>query len=158
MLRIRQIACATICLAAATAYGWAYDSYKDEMSGVTVKTAKAKSLNDVEFGFPYQGKQSGTLYLRNHPRHGKEVIFTIEKGQIVCQVSTCQINVKFGEGKPSTMQANRPADHSSTVLFIGGHDRFVSNLKKVKEVRIEVPFYREGVRVFTFDVSDLKWP
>jgi predicted nucleic acid-binding Zn ribbon protein len=137
---------------------WNYQESDEKMGRGKIKSAFVKSLNQVEFGFPYQGAQRATLQLRNHPKYGKDVILIIERGQFLCQIDVCNIAVRFGDGEPQTFRASEPTDHSTEVLFINDHDRFVANTKKVKKVYIEAQFFQEGTRVFEFDVSDLNWP
>jgi|SRR5687767_12830252 len=137
---------------------WRYEEQDDKMAGGKVKRAIATSLNEVNFGFPYQGKQRATLLLRVHPRYGKDVVLFMEKGQFLCRHDGCNVAVKFGDGKPQSFSASPPDDHSTTVLFIRGHDRFVAGAKKVTKVLIEAQFYQQGSHVFEFEVGGLKWP
>lgn len=134
---------------------WRYELKEDRMGG---KTAVTLSKNEINFGFPYQGNQRATLLLRAHPRHGRDVILSIQKGQFVCGVSGCNVTVRFGAGKPQRLSAGPPDDHSSTALFIQGHDQFVANMKAVEKLLIEAPFFQEGNRLFEFDVAALQWP
>lgn len=115
------------------------------------------SLNEVNFDFPYRGNQRGTLTLRIHPKYGKDVMLSIDKGQFLCGIDDCTVSVRFDEGKAQNFSAVGPSDHSTTTLFIRGYDRFVAATKKAKHVYIEAQFFQQGTRVFEFDVADLKW-
>lgn len=137
---------------------WNYEESQDAMGRGKIKHASVKSINQVQFDFPYKGAQRATLMLRAHPQHGKDIILTVERGQFLCSVSGCKVNVRFGAGKPVTYRAAESADHNTTILFIKGYDQFVTNTKKVDKIKIEAQFYQEGSRVFEFDVSGLKWP
>lgn len=137
---------------------WNYSESEDQMGRGKVKFARVQSSNQFNLEFPYQGPQRATLILRNSPKHGREVMFTIEKGQLLCRFDGCAVNVRFGEGKPQRFYATGTSDHSNDTLFLNGHDRFVANAKKVKVLRIEAEFYQAGNIVTEFDVSDLKWP
>ena len=136
---------------------WNYSESEDKMGRGKIKSATVSSLNKVEFGFPYQNPQRATLQLRKHPEYGNDVILSIEKGQFICGVSSCSVQVKFGEGKATKYSASEPADNSSTVLFISDFASFVANTKKSKKVYIEAQFYQEGNRVFEFETSNLNW-
>ena len=125
------------------------------MSQGGVNTAYVRSLNEVEFAFPYSGAQRARLDLRIHARLGSEVIVRIERGQFLCSSSGCRVSIRFGDAKPLTFRAVGPSDHSSTSLFIVPYQRFVANLSKVDKVFIETMFYEAGTRVFEFDVRDL---
>ena len=104
-----------------------------------------------------RGAQRAWLQLRSHPRYGKHVILSIERGQFLCGIDPCNVTVRFDQGTPQTYTALEPADHSTTVLFIRNYDRFLANLRKSRQVYLEAQFYQEGPRVFEFDVAGLKW-
>lgn len=136
---------------------WNYSESEDKMGRGKIKYAIVRSLNKVEFDFPYAGSQRATLHIRKHPEYGNDVMISVEKGQFMCGVSSCNVQVKFGEGKATKYSATEPADNSSTMLFIGDFASFIANLKKSKKVYIEAQFYQEGNRVFEFETSNLKW-
>lgn len=143
--------------AAALGLRWKYDEHDEKMGRGTVKLATVRSLNEVEFGFPYRGSQRATLQLRIHPRYGKDVTIEVEKGQFLCGFRNCQVSVRFDNGKAQNFSAVEPADHSTTMLFIRGYDRFLASARKAKKVYIETLFYQQGTRVFEFDISGLTW-
>lgn len=58
---------------------WDYYSFEDKMTGNKTYQASMKSINGLNFGFPYQGSQKATLTLRTHPRYGKDLILRIER-------------------------------------------------------------------------------
>lgn len=136
---------------------WRYEETSDDMSGKPVKNALLTSTNTFEFEFPYQGQQRAMIALRRHPRFGRDAMLQIDRGQFLCRVDGCAVRVRFDEGPPQTFSMVEPEDHSSTVLFFSNHDRFVSQLKKAKAVKIEANFFQEGGRVFLFNVAGLEW-
>lgn len=136
---------------------WSYEESSDQMGRGKIKTANINSVNEVNFGFPYQGAQRGWLQLRIHPKYGRDVIFGINRGQFLCRIDACNVNVRFDNGKAQSYSAGEPADHSTTVLFIRNYDRFLANARKAKTVYIEAQFYQEGTRVFEFAIEGLKW-
>lgn len=143
--------------AAALGLRWKYDEYPEKMGRGTVKLATVRSLNEVEFNFPYRGPQRATLQLRIHPRYGKDLTIEVERGQFLCGFRNCQVSVRFDNGTAQNFSAVEPADHSTTMLFIRGYDRFLASARKAKKVYIEALFFRQGTRVFEFDISGLKW-
>jgi hypothetical protein len=136
---------------------WRYDEFSEKMGRGTVKIAIVRSLNEVQFGFPYSGAQRGMLQLRIHPKYGKDVMLSVERGQFLCGIYDCQIAVRFDNGKAQNFTAVPPSDHSTTMLFIKGYDRFLASARKAKKVYIEAEFYQQGTRVFEFEISGLKW-
>lgn len=136
---------------------WQYNTEQDEMGRGTIKTASLISENQVEFSFPYSGAQNAILILRSHPKYGKDVMLSIDKGQFLCGIDECNISVKFGDSKAEVFSAGEPSDNRTTTLFIRGFDRFLSKAKKSKTIKIEAQFYQEGNRVFEFNSEGLNW-
>lgn len=133
---------------------WRYDVTEEQMTGGKRRTASVESNNTVEFGFPYNGMQNGHLTLRTDSQHGKDILFRIEKGQILCTSYTgCSVQVRFDDGKSVTYSASGAADHSSTVIFLDNYNRFLTSMRKAKRVRVAVNIYQQGSPVFEFDVG-----
>ncbi|QNA90445.1 hypothetical protein G4G28_21625 [Massilia sp. Dwa41.01b] len=133
---------------------WDYSVSEDKMTGGMTKFASVSSSNTVNFGFPYSGAQHGSLTLRTDPRHGKDVLFQISRGQILCpSYEGCSVQVRFDDEKPVTYHATGPADHSSETVFIQNYAGFLNKLKKAQRVRLSLNIYQQGSPVFEFDVS-----
>jgi hypothetical protein len=122
-----------------------------------IRYARVDSLNDLNFGFPYQGAQHATLTLRIHPRFGKSAMLSIERGQFLCGIEDCSITVRFDAGKPQRFSVGEPSDHSSTVLFITSYDGFLASVRKSKKIYVAAEFYQQGSPVMEFDTSKLNW-
>lgn len=137
---------------------WNYQKSEEKMGRGTIKNAYVKSMNKLNFDFPYQGLQSATLQLRKHPKYGKDVIVSIDKGQFLCNsYRGCKVSVRFDNGKPIRYNAVEPSDHSSTYIFIRNYNSFVTKAKKSKKIYIEAEFYREGNQVMEFNSEGLKF-
>lgn len=133
---------------------WVYDAREDKMTGGTTRLAYVLSTNTVSFGSPYSGPQHGRLHLRTDPKYGRDVVFSIERGQLLCRsYEDCVVLVRFDEGKPEQFSAVGPADNSSDTVFIRNYDRFLGKLRKAKVVRLSINIYQEGAPIFEFDVS-----
>lgn len=134
---------------------WAYSQDPDPMGKGATYYARVSSTNTVEFDFPYAGTQRGNLFLRTHPRYGKDVIFQIERGQILCRsYQSCNVLIRFDNEEPSTFSAIGPSDGSSETILIRNYSRFTEKMFKAKQVRLAVNIYKQGAPVFEFDVSD----
>lgn len=120
-----------------------------------MKTATVFSNNTIELDFPYNGGTTGSIVVRNHPRSGEEVIFSINKGQIIC--NNCTLTIRFDNGKPFKVKTNQPADYSSTLLFLLGHKRLVDEINTSKKMMVEVVLYQSGSFVFEFDIGKIKF-
>lgn len=134
---------------------WQYSHQEDPMAKGVTYNAIVQSTNVVEFEFPYSDPQHASLALRNHPRHGKDVLFSIERGQILCRsYDECTILVRFDDNKAQSFSAVGASDNSTETIFIRNYDRFVQGMLKAKKIRISVEIYQQGSPVFEFDVSD----
>jgi hypothetical protein len=124
------------------------------MTSKETRTARIVSENTVNFDFPYEGAQQGTLTLRTHPTYGRDVMLSIQEGQFLCRsYEDCTIRVRFDEAQPERWRAIGPSDNSTTVLFLRNESRFVQKLRSAKIVRIQVPVYQEGEPMFEFEVG-----
>lgn len=133
---------------------WSYYQSDDSMGKGVISQAYVSSSNSVNFDFPYAGAQHATLRLINNPRHGKDVMFSIEKGQILCHsYEDCTVLVRFDDEKATKYSAVGPADNSTETIFIRNYGRFVEKMLKAKQVRISTNIYQQGAPVFEFDVS-----
>jgi hypothetical protein len=135
---------------------WEYFEREDNMGRGTEKSAQVVSTNAVSFGFPYAGEQHAALFLRKSPKYGKDAILQIEHGQFSSSFVQNFVTVRFDKGELQKFVVGDSADGSSNVLFIRHYDRFVNQLRKAKTVKIEASFYREGSKVFEFDVRGLR--
>lgn len=137
-----------------TGQQWRYEISEEKMSGGTRRLASVESTNSVQFDFPYNGSQNGHLTLRLDPKYGKDIIFGIEKGQILCpSYDGCTVQVRFDDEKPTNFSAAGAADHSTTVVFLHDYNRFLTKMKKAKRVRLSINIYQQGSPVFEFDVQ-----
>ncbi|MBP6216293.1 MAG: zinc ribbon domain-containing protein [Luteimonas sp.] len=136
---------------------WRYQRNEDPMTGQVTTGATVQSTNKHNFGSPYSGPQNATLALRRHPRHGNDVMISIERGQLLCRsYGDCPVRIRFDDESPMTLTGNPPADHSSEIVFIPRYNTIVAKLAKAKRVRIEANIYQEGAPVWEFDVEGFK--
>lgn len=142
-----------------TGVPWNYDVSTDKMSGKKTRTASVRSINSLHLDFPYSGENHGHLVIRQHPQYGVDVILTVDKGQILCEVYTCKLRIRFDDGSAQNFTMAPSADHSSTVVFAKHPSWAIKHLSKAKNVLVQVPMYQEGNQVLTFRVtSPLSWP
>lgn len=152
--RVRAAAAVAAAEAQRLADKWSYRVNEDPMTSRKSRFASIESENTVDFDFPYQGSQRGTLTLRDHPTYGRDVIFSIERGQLLCpSYDDCQVRVRFDEGSSERWNAVGPSDNSSTSIFIRNQARFVQKLRAAKVVRLQVRIYQQGEPMFEFQVG-----
>lgn len=151
MLRVCVAFLSMMVSVCASAGQWRYQDDVDKMTGKAVSYAQLVSDNSLALGFPYAGRNHGTITVRKHPAHGLDVLIEVEKGQILCRASQgCSIAVRFGDGKPQQFSVLEPADHSSDTVFIQNVPRFLQAARQHKKILIALPMFREGDQVFEF--------
>ena len=136
---------------------WTYSRHKDAMTSGESVQAVVRSSNTHDLGFPYAGPQRATLVVRRHPKHGNDIIFSIERGQLLCSTyGDCPVRLRFDENPARTLKGNEPADHSTETIFVPGYRDFVSRLTRSKKLLVEANIYQQGAPVWEFDVEGFK--
>jgi hypothetical protein len=122
---------------------------KEKMSWI-----ETRSLNSLNLKFPYNGINRGELTIRKSK--GKtELIFTINKGQILCDLYTCKGRIKFDSSPSILFTGDKPSNGTSNMIFISNSSDFIQRIKKSKSVSIEVELYQEGNQILDFNVENL---
>ena len=138
---------------------WHYSEYTDEMGRGKIYLTSIVSSNTISLDSPYEGAQHGTLSVREHPQHGKDIYISIEKGQLLDSDYHSKVLIRFDDDRPQSFSSVRPADLSSDTLFLrgGAFPVFLNRLKTAKTLKIEVPVYQAGNQILEFDVEGFKW-
>lgn len=137
---------------------WDYATAKDDMSGKDISYAKANSLNKENLHWPYGPGIGATLTLRKHPRNGKDVYLSLDKGQILCRsYETCTIMIRFDDRPAINYSAIGPSDGSTDMVFIQNYSKFFAELKRSNNIIVELPLYQDGNRSWQFNVNGLTW-
>lgn len=139
---------------------WEEKSEKDPMSDKMSYFATIESDNEEQFQFPYDGGSRLIICVRKSPKFGEDVILKITKGQLLSSEfqTNNQLNVRFDDNPAKKYRTVDPADLSPDQLFLKNAKDFIANAKKAKTIRIEVPVYQEGMRLFTYRLDEpLKW-
>lgn len=138
---------------------WFYDKNIEPISGKELRYASIVSDNANDLHRPYGPNITGTLMLRKHPRHGKDVIVSLTEGQILCRsYDPCSIMIRFDSRPAIRFTAAGPSDGSSESVFIRGYDKLLAEIKKSKLMTVELPMYQDGNQIWTFNVAGLDWP
>jgi RNA polymerase subunit RPABC4/transcription elongation factor Spt4 len=138
---------------------WVYKKNKDEMRGIESRFATNVSTNQVEFDFPYNGGSNLTLTVRETGNE-KDILIGISKGQFICGINDCEFAFKFDDGAVESITMTRPENYASDIMFVSydkTEDKIIEKLKTSKKLIIEAPFYQEGRKQFTFNVSGFEW-
>jgi hypothetical protein len=134
---------------------WTYARNSDPMGSGTYYVAYVTSLNTIELGYPYGGPQRATLTLLMAPDGSGDVIFEIERGQLLCEsYEECLVSVRFDDGQREYFSALGPSDGSTTRIYISNYRKFYGKLNRAKRVRLAAGIYQGGAPAFEFDISD----
>ncbi len=147
-------------LAKANIKTWEESSEKDEMTDAMTYWASIKSDNTENFNFPYEGGSRLIIWVRKSSKYGNDVYIKITKGQLLSNKynGTNYVSVRFDDAPAKKYSTVEPSDLSSDQLFLNNAKDFIANAKKAKTIKIEVPVYQEGNRVFIYRLDEpLKW-
>nr|DAL47373.1 MAG TPA_asm: hypothetical protein [Caudoviricetes sp.] len=133
---------------------WDYDTRTDEMTDKKIHWASCKSKNTEYLEFPYEGGTKLTLTIRN--MKGKnEIYVTVNKGQL--QTYDKYVSIRLDNGKAKNYSLIGSGDGDSKFAFIYAGNSLISQIKKASVIKIQLPFYGNGRRTFTFEPGILEW-
>lgn len=138
---------------------WKYDTSKDEMRNTTTKYASNISQNVVSFDFPYNGGSQLSIVLRK-TGNDTDIMLMISKGQFLCSIRECEAAFKFDSGNIQSITMAESSSHDSDLLFVAydkTKQKLINQMKSSQKLTIELPFYQEGNRQFTFNLDGLEW-
>ncbi|MBX3595638.1 hypothetical protein [Sphingomonas sp.] len=136
---------------------WQYSEDKDEMRGDVARFASIKSENEIDLSFPY-GEVYGAITVRHRKQDGLNVMFSVDKGQILCHNFTASyISVKFDDRPIQKFSCTGTSDGSSETAFITNAQRFLGQLRGARKTIIEAEFYQQGRQQFIFETAGLNW-
>lgn len=139
---------------------WDFSIQKDEMLDSKNIWATIKSDNYISQDFPYEGYTYASITVRYMKKYGYDVIISISKGQINGRSysGTDYITARFDDGTAKKYYFNEAADGSSEMVFLRNQSDFIKRCKQAKDIKIDIPIYKGGRPVFTFNVDEpLVW-
>jgi hypothetical protein len=134
---------------------WKFESQLVGIDKEKMLFLTTRSINSLNLNFPYNGKNYGEITLRNSKQYEIEILFSIDKGQILCDVYVCRGKIKFDSSPSIKFIGEKSSDRSSNVLFIRKDEQLIELLKSSKKVLIEIPLYRDGNQILEFNVEGL---
>lgn len=135
---------------------WVYKEAYDKMRGEKTHIAALSSTNTVNLKYPYEGKTSLTLEVRNSSK-SKNIIISTNKGIIFCLID-CRTLVKFDNGNIHKLDFEPFGHNFDAISLPTSQNRwFFDKLKSSSKIYIELPYYENGVRQFEFDSGNLIW-
>lgn len=132
---------------------WTYEADSSDISGDPSYYAAVQSSNTFMLDFPYEGAQHGTLMLRKHARHGKDVLVSIREGQILCSTYDCGVTVRIDDEKPFKVVGTEPANNDSTTIFLPIYTRLMKRMPGAKRLRVELRLYQAPPQTLDFNIE-----
>jgi len=136
---------------------WEIKKVDDPMTDKVSEFAAVVSMNGHDFDFPFNdGKKHAVLAAHRNPGKPERVAIAIMGGMIGCESRTrCKIRCRFDDDSPVTVVVSMPrsGDWQYAQLLEPFDEMFIILARKAKRVRIELPIYKNGSRVFEFDVA-----
>lgn len=140
---------------------WDIRTERDEMTDSKNIWATVLSDNYIRQDFPYEGLTYAKITVRYMKKYGYDVLINITNGQIHGSKYSNEnyIIARFDEGSPKKYWFDEAADLSSDVVFVRSKTEFIKKCKEAKKIKIEIPIYKGGRPVFSFEVDEsLVWP
>lgn len=136
---------------------WNYEEETNPIDDSKTFAASVVANETMQFKFPYEGKTTMTLFVRNM-RNENDAILMISQGQFMQDVmGNHSILVRFDKNKAENYGYVMPSDGSSTSIFLKDAAKFIEKLKKSEKMTVQCDFFNEGNRTLTFDVKGLEW-
>lgn len=137
---------------------WKYFEETDQLTGQKSLIGKLKSKNRVDLSPPYNGGSMLTISVSRHPR---EVIFRIDRGQIIYNIETAlngprfvtTANCRLDDGRVFTLKGIRPKSHSTTEFALENPAAFTMGIRKKSSLKVEILLHQDGLKVFQFHPS-----
>ncbi|KOR02491.1 hypothetical protein ABW48_05985 [Pluralibacter gergoviae] len=85
---------------------------------------------------------------------GNELVLSIEKGQIVCDVSACDVLLRRNEEKPFRVTMEHPKDNSQNVLIGRLSAKEFGDLKSADKITTEITIFQNGESILEFDTKN----
>lgn len=138
--------------------GWSYESEESAMGDGATRTACVTSENEVRLQWPYENVKAD-LCLRNSKQFGRDAFVALHgDGQILCRsYETCELRIRYGDGKPRSIRGIGASDGSSNIVFIVDRASLESSIKSADKTAIEMEFYQAGNQAFVFPTKGFDW-
>lgn len=133
---------------------YVYSEKIDEMTDAKIKFASIRSENTVELNFPY-GECALTYCVRKNSNGVNDVYLILSSGQFSGGEydGSNYVMVRFDDFPATKYTFSEAADGSSDVIFLNNTKDFIKRAKKATKIKIEVPLFQEGNRLFRFSAS-----
>jgi hypothetical protein len=124
------------------------------MDGAVLRSASVESMDIVPMRFPYKDHRPELTLLTKGGR-GLGVFLEFSGQADRNLVYGGELRVKFDDQKPVMWRYSLPQGGSTGMVLLVDERDFVNRLMKAKVVMVDFVMYAQGLKVFSFDVSNL---
>ena len=138
---------------------WKIETEKDPMTDTQNIFARLVSENYDDNGI--YGAGYCRIVVRYMKKYGYDVMISLTEGQFYGSeyYNENYVTVRFDEDPPIKYWYDESADASSGTIFIRKTNDFIEHCKRAKSIKVEVPIFQGGRKIFNFKVSSpLVWP
>jgi len=122
---------------------WKHGGARDDLDGTEQRFATLRSTNLVEFPFPYNGPQHGTLRVSEEKPGLFILSLHLERGQFIGDWKSygivCPLRVRFDEGPVQNFTMLRFDDQTNAAWT--GQSELIAQLQTAKRVRIQAHYF-----------------
>jgi hypothetical protein len=136
---------------------WVYAKTNSPVGRGSIVTATTYSLNEIELGPPYEGKQRAVLTLRKNFNNSHDVYFGLEKGQFRCDNRACGITARFDSGLVQFFEAAPAQNESEPGGYLSNAGTFIHFAEAAGTVTITAALLDQREQTFQFDTRGLRW-
>ncbi|WPU65903.1 hypothetical protein [Peredibacter starrii] len=139
---------------------WKYGTQIDPMDNSVTYMAVSHSKNKVNLSFPYHGGTQAKIGLVKYSNGHRVASIEVTKGQIsfnhIAIGRLEEMRVKFGNDNLESYEIKIPQNTKNDYLVIYNQDRFIRNLNQYKTAKIQLRFFRDGLKTFEFATDELQ--
>lgn len=136
---------------------WTYENRVEAAGESVTHRASLTSPTRLEFGFPYAGGSTVRLGLRE--RNGDALVsLHVTNGAFNRSFQEGSVRIRFDGRSPVTYRYAPAQNGSATVIFLDQPDAIIRQLKSSRTAVVNLDFYNQGNRQFTFNTATLRWP
>lgn len=132
--------------------------YKQPIGMVARPAAEAsiRSVNRVEFPFPYAGGSVVTLTLKRRA-DGPLVSFEVDKGLFNRSYQNGRAQVRFDNDRAVTYTLVAAANGRANIVFVDKAPAFIRRLRSCNRLQVQLVFASQPTHQVTFATRGLKW-
>ena len=133
---------------------WAYEKTVDK-AGSTVHMASVNSANLIQFAYPYTGRSTATLTIRQKDGSA-QVYIEVSNGQFNRSFQNGNARIRFDDKPPITYALLAAANGRANIVFFDAERRLINQIKASTKMSVQVMFDGQPTRQIEFRTANLR--